>query len=157
MVFDILTDKAIEELQERDIRLAKPVQLPFVRCKDAGVMRGGRGILERPSQVPRESQLLRQFLLPGKRRSRFRNLEGDRPLRSFSKGDRPSLSATHVPERSLLRLCGFDRLTLRSVNACLYRACRDAQGGPLVFHFSPFTNPPPSHCSPIIYHFSQPR
>jgi hypothetical protein len=67
MLFEILTDKEIEELQERAIRqrnfyaasllwweadersrpMAKPVQSPFVRCKDAPVMLGGRCILER--------------------------------------------------------------------------------------------------------------
>jgi hypothetical protein len=67
MLFSILTDKEIEELQERAIRqrnfyaanllrweadersqaMAKPVQSPFVRCKDARVMLGGRSILER--------------------------------------------------------------------------------------------------------------
>ena len=67
MFFEILTDKEIEELQERAIRqrnfyatnllrweayersqpMAKPVQSPFVRCKDARVMLGGRSILER--------------------------------------------------------------------------------------------------------------
>jgi hypothetical protein len=85
------------------------------------------------------------------------------------------MSITHRRESSPLWLCRFDRLTLRRANACsgqanhfssitlrrallelvesnacLYRACRDAQGGPLTFHFSPFTNPPPSH-------FSRPR
>jgi hypothetical protein len=67
MIFEILTDKEIEELKERAIRQrnfhaanllrreayerslpkAKPVQSPFVRCKDARVMLGGRCILER--------------------------------------------------------------------------------------------------------------
>jgi hypothetical protein len=67
MVFEILTDKEVEELKERAIRqrnfyaanllwseadersqpMAKPVQSPFVRCKDARVMLGGRCILER--------------------------------------------------------------------------------------------------------------
>jgi hypothetical protein len=67
MVFEILTDKEIEELKERAVRqqnfnaanllkwetdersqpIAKPVQSPFVRCKDARVMLGGRCILER--------------------------------------------------------------------------------------------------------------
>jgi hypothetical protein len=67
MLFAILTDKEIEELQEGAIRqrnfytanllrweaderfqpMAKPVQSPFVRCKDACVMLGGRCILER--------------------------------------------------------------------------------------------------------------
>jgi hypothetical protein len=67
MLFAILTDKEIEELKERAIRqrnfyatnllrweadersqpMAKPVQSPFVRCKDARVMLGGRSILER--------------------------------------------------------------------------------------------------------------
>jgi hypothetical protein len=67
MVFEILTDKEIEELKERAIRqrnfyaanllrweadarsqpMAKPVHSPFVRCKEAGVMLGGRSILER--------------------------------------------------------------------------------------------------------------
>jgi hypothetical protein len=67
MLFSILTDKEIEELKERAIRqrnfyaanlqrweadersqpMAKPVQSPFVRCKDARVMLGGRSILER--------------------------------------------------------------------------------------------------------------
>jgi hypothetical protein len=67
MVFAILADKEIEELKERAVRQrnfyaanllrweaderslpkAKPVQSPFVRCKDARVMLGGRCILER--------------------------------------------------------------------------------------------------------------
>ena len=67
MLFEILTDKEIEELKERAIQqrsfyaanllrweayersqpMAKPVQSPFVRCKDARVMLGGRCILER--------------------------------------------------------------------------------------------------------------
>src|ERR1700730_3409841 len=67
MFFEILTDKEVEELQKRAIRQrnvcaanllrweaeersrpkAKPVQSPFVRCKDARVMLGGRSILER--------------------------------------------------------------------------------------------------------------
>jgi hypothetical protein len=67
MVFEILTDKEIEELKERAIRqrnfyaanllwseadersqpMAKPVQSPFVRCKDVHVMLGGRCIFER--------------------------------------------------------------------------------------------------------------
>jgi len=67
MVFAILTDSEIEELKERAIRQrnfyaanllrweaeershpkANPVQSPFVRCKDARVMLGGRSILER--------------------------------------------------------------------------------------------------------------
>jgi hypothetical protein len=67
MLFSILTDKEIEELQERAIRqrnfyaanllrweadkrsqpIARPVQSPFVRCKDARIMLGGRSILER--------------------------------------------------------------------------------------------------------------
>jgi hypothetical protein len=67
MLFSILTDKEIEELRERAIRqryfyaanllrweadersqpMAKPVQSPFVRCKDARVILGGRSILER--------------------------------------------------------------------------------------------------------------
>ena len=67
MLFSILTNKEIEELQERAIRqrnsyaanllrweadersqpMAKPVQSPFVRCKDARVMLGGRSVLER--------------------------------------------------------------------------------------------------------------
>jgi hypothetical protein len=67
MFFEILTDKEIEELKERAIRqrsfyaanllrwvadersqpMARPVQSPFVRCKDARVMLGGRCILER--------------------------------------------------------------------------------------------------------------
>jgi hypothetical protein len=66
MLFVILADKEIEELKERAIRqrnfyaanlqrweadersqpMAKPVQSPFVRCKDARVMLGGRSILE---------------------------------------------------------------------------------------------------------------
>jgi hypothetical protein len=66
MVFEILTDKEIEELKERAIRqrnfyaanllrweadersqaMAKPVESPFVRCKEARVMLGGRCILE---------------------------------------------------------------------------------------------------------------
>src|ERR1700745_4451459 len=67
MLFEILTDKEVEEFKERAIRqrnfyaanllrweadkrfrpMAKPVQSPFVRCKDARVMLGGRCILER--------------------------------------------------------------------------------------------------------------
>jgi hypothetical protein len=67
MLFSILTDKEIEELQERAIRprnfyaanllrseadersqpMAKSVQSPFLRCKEARVMLGGRCILER--------------------------------------------------------------------------------------------------------------
>jgi len=67
MLFEILTDKEVEELKKRAIRqrnfyaanllrweayersqpMAKPVQSPFVRCKDARVMLGGRSILER--------------------------------------------------------------------------------------------------------------
>ena len=67
MVFEILTNKEIEALKERAIRkrnfyavnllrweaeersqpMAKPVQSPFVRCKEARVMLGGRSILER--------------------------------------------------------------------------------------------------------------
>jgi hypothetical protein len=67
MFFEILTDKEIEELKERAIRqrnfyaanllrwkadersrpMAKPVQSPFVRRKDARVVLGGRSILER--------------------------------------------------------------------------------------------------------------
>jgi hypothetical protein len=67
MLFEILTDKEIEERQERAIQqrniyaanllrweadkrsrpMAKPVQSPFVRCKDARVMLGRRCILER--------------------------------------------------------------------------------------------------------------
>ena len=67
MLLEILTDKGIEELKERAIRqrnfyaanllrweadkrsrpMAKPVQSPFVRCKDAPVMLGGRCVLER--------------------------------------------------------------------------------------------------------------
>jgi hypothetical protein len=67
MLFEILTDKEIEELQERAIRhrsfypadllrweahersqlMAKPVQSPFVLCKEARVMLSGRSILER--------------------------------------------------------------------------------------------------------------
>ena len=67
MLFSILTYKEIEELKERAIRqrnfyaanllrweadersqpIAKPVQWPFVRCKDARVMLGGRSIPER--------------------------------------------------------------------------------------------------------------
>jgi hypothetical protein len=66
MVIEILTDREIEKLNERAIRqrnfyaanllrweaersqtMAKPIQSPFVRCKDARVMLGGRSILER--------------------------------------------------------------------------------------------------------------
>jgi hypothetical protein len=67
MVFETLTDKEIEELKDRAIRqrnfyaanplrweaeersqaTAKPVQSPFVRCKEARVMLGGRSTLER--------------------------------------------------------------------------------------------------------------
>jgi hypothetical protein len=67
MLFQILTDKEIEELKVQAIRqrnfyaanllrweadersqpMVKPVQSPFVRCKDARVMLGGRSILER--------------------------------------------------------------------------------------------------------------
>ena len=67
MLFEVLTDEEIEKLKERAIRqqnfyaanllrreaeersqaMAKPVQSPFVRCKDARVMLGGRSILER--------------------------------------------------------------------------------------------------------------
>jgi hypothetical protein len=67
MLFGVLTDKEIEELKERAMRqrnfyaanllrfeaeersqpMAKPVQSPFVRCKDARVMLGGRCILDR--------------------------------------------------------------------------------------------------------------
>jgi hypothetical protein len=67
MLFEILTNKGIKELKERVRRqrnfysanllrreaeersrpMAKPVQSPFVRCKDARVMLGGRCILER--------------------------------------------------------------------------------------------------------------
>ena len=66
MLFEVLTDKEIEALKERAIRqrnfyaanllrweadersqpMATPVQSPFVRCKDARVMLGGRSILE---------------------------------------------------------------------------------------------------------------
>jgi hypothetical protein len=66
-LFEILTDKEIEELQKRAIGqrniyaanllrweadersqpITKPVQSPFVRCKDARVMLGGCSILER--------------------------------------------------------------------------------------------------------------
>jgi hypothetical protein len=66
MFFEILTDKEVEEFKERAIRqhnfyaanllqreadkrsqpMAKPVQSPFVRCKHARVMLGGRCILE---------------------------------------------------------------------------------------------------------------
>jgi hypothetical protein len=65
MLLEVLTDQEIEELKERAIRqqnfyaanllrweaderfrpMAKPVQSPFVRCKDACVMLGGRCIL----------------------------------------------------------------------------------------------------------------
>ena len=64
VVFEILTDKEIEELKEGAIRqrnfyaaicggkqtsdpypTVKPVQSPFVRCKDARAMLGGRCIL----------------------------------------------------------------------------------------------------------------
>ena len=71
MFFEILTDKEIEELKERAVRqrnfyaanllrweaeersqpMAKPVQSPFVRCKDARVMLGGRSTLERCERV----------------------------------------------------------------------------------------------------------
>jgi hypothetical protein len=67
MLFEILTDKEVEEFKGRAIRqrnfyaanllrweadersqpMAKPVQSPFVRCKDARVMLSGRSILER--------------------------------------------------------------------------------------------------------------
>jgi hypothetical protein len=66
MILEILTDKEVEELNERAIRqrnfyaanllleayersqpMAKPVQSPFVRCKDARVMLVGRSILDR--------------------------------------------------------------------------------------------------------------
>jgi hypothetical protein len=67
MLFEILTDKEVEELKERAVRqrnfyaanllrweadersraMAKPVQSPFVRCKNARDMLGGRSILER--------------------------------------------------------------------------------------------------------------
>lgn len=67
MLFEVLTDKEIEELRERTIRernfysanllpweaeersqaKATPVQSQFVRCKDARVMLGGGSILER--------------------------------------------------------------------------------------------------------------
>jgi len=66
-LFEILTDKEVEEFKRRAIRqrnfhaanllrweadersrqMAKPVQSPFVRCKDARVMLGGRSVLER--------------------------------------------------------------------------------------------------------------
>ena len=38
--------------------------------------------------------------------------------------------------------------------ACLHRARRDAQGGPLTFHVSPLTNPHPltSHQSLLTFH-----
>jgi hypothetical protein len=68
--------------------------------------------------------------------------------------DRPSLSATHRRERSPLWLCRFDRIT--NHESPIRRASL-AQGGPLTFHFSPFTNPLPSHLSPITSHFSRPR
>jgi hypothetical protein len=35
------------EADERSQPMAKPIQSPFVRCKDARVMLGGRSILER--------------------------------------------------------------------------------------------------------------
>jgi hypothetical protein len=83
MVFEILTDKEIEELKERAIRqrnfyaanllrweadersrpMAKPVQSPFVRCKDARVMLGGRCILERCERA--------SWLTPVRRRKRL--------------------------------------------------------------------------------------
>ena len=67
MLFEILTDKEIEEPKESVVRqgnfyaanrlrweasersqpMAKSVQSPFVRCKEARVMLGGRCILER--------------------------------------------------------------------------------------------------------------
>jgi hypothetical protein len=67
MLLEILTDKEIEEFKERAIRqrniyaanllrweadersqpMAKLVQSPFVRCKEARIMLGGRSILER--------------------------------------------------------------------------------------------------------------
>src|SRR5258708_20337542 len=67
MLFEVTTEKENEKVKERAIRqrnfyaenrlrleadersqpMAKPVQSPFVRCKDARVMLGGRSILER--------------------------------------------------------------------------------------------------------------
>ena len=61
--------------------------------------------------------------------------------------DRPSLSATHRRERSPLWLCRFDPIT--NHESPIRRASL-AQGGPLTFHFSPFTNiPSSSHFSPL--------
>ena len=51
-----------------------------------------------------------------------------------------ALSATRGLERSPLWLCRFDRLT--NHESPIRRASL-AQGGPLAFHFSPFTNPLP--------------
>jgi hypothetical protein len=66
MLFEVLTDKEIDELKERAVRqrnfyaanllhceaeersqpMAEPVQSRFVRCKAARVMLGGRSIME---------------------------------------------------------------------------------------------------------------
>ena len=77
----------------------------------------------------------------------------------YSSGDRPSLSATGQSGEVAalvmsLRSDYQSRITFDALNACLYRACRDAQGGPLTLHFSPFTNPPPltSHQSLLTSH-----
>jgi acetyl esterase/lipase len=56
--------------------------------------------------------------ISNKSESRLGNLVRNRPLRSFFKGDRPSLPTNHGPERSPLWLCRFDRITLRRACAC---------------------------------------
>jgi hypothetical protein len=58
------------------------------------------------------------------------------------------------PQKSPLWLCRFDRIT--NHESPIRRASL-AQGGPLTFHFSPFTNPSPSHFSLITSHLSRPR
>src|ERR1700739_4572088 len=60
----------------------------------------------------------------------------NRTLKFFSYG--PERSATLA---SLLRSASQPQITHSTRFACLYRACRDAQGGPLTFHLSPIPCP----------------
>ena len=151
ILFEILTDNEVEELKERAVRqqsfyaadllrweaeersqaMAKPVHSPFVRCKDARVMLGGRCILERCERAG--------WLTPVRRGKR---------LTLFKRGDIESRATEDLVGRVALNWGFFLQFSNYVVSI----------GLPITNHFSPVTLRRASlaqdgpHLSPISSH-----